>query len=263
MSCEMEPFGVEVPVPIYFRSISFPAEASTPIHHHVPGEFVYAFSGVMELKLENHHYLAPPQYGIWMPPGAEHHSLNRYESSFCSIYIARDLCSGLPQKDPVPLAVSPLVRAILDDLRAREVRFPQSDADVHLLHVLVDQLRKAPRQSNYLPMSSDPQLGPVLSALDQDPADNRSLADWAKEVHGTERTLARRCHRDLGMNFSEWRQRLRMVRALAMLADGLSVERIGLELGYNSSSAFIAMFRRMVGTTPEEFRKRAAVPRSD
>lgn len=258
MTREMEPFGEKVPAPIYFRTASWPAETSTPVHRHVPGEFVYAFSGVMELKLENHHYLAPPQYGIWMPPGAEHLSLNRYESSFCSVYIAPDLCEGLPQRDPVPLAVTPLVRAILDDLRARQVRLPEAERDRNLVKVLIDQLRLAPRQGTSLPMSADPLLGAVLAALDHDPADNRSLAEWARAVHGTERTLTRRCHRDLGMNFGEWRQRLRIAKALTKLEAGLSVERTALELGYGSSSAFIAMFRRVVGTTPDEFRRRSA-----
>ena len=27
-------------------------------------EFVYSYSGVMEIELGDHHYLAPPQYGI-------------------------------------------------------------------------------------------------------------------------------------------------------------------------------------------------------
>jgi AraC-like DNA-binding protein len=39
-----------------------------------------------------------------------------------------------------------------------------------------------------------------------------------------------------------------------MLEAGRSVEAIGLELGYSSASAFIAMFRRMTGTTPDKVR---------
>lgn len=75
-------------------------------------------------------------------------------------------------------------------------------------------------------------------------------------AHSTERTLSRRCQRDLGMSFVEWRQRLRLVRALSMLEDGQTVQAVALELGYSTSSAFIAMFHRLMGTTPDEFRKR-------
>jgi AraC-like DNA-binding protein len=34
------------------------------------------------------------------------------------------------------------------------------------------------------------------------------------------------------------------------------VETIGLDLGYSSASAFISMFRKMMGTTPDEYRRR-------
>ena len=96
---------------------------------------------------------------------------------------------------------------------------------------------------------------PVLRALQSDPADNRSLADWARVVHTTERTLVRRCQRDLGMGLVEWRQRLRIVKALPRLEAGDKVEAIAFDLGYASVSAFIAMFRRLMGVTPDAFRK--------
>jgi AraC-like DNA-binding protein len=40
------------------------------------------------------------------------------------------------------------------------------------------------------------------------------------------------------------------------------VETIALDLGYASSSAFIAVFRKLTGITPDEHRRaRGAVPR--
>ena len=69
-----------LPVPIMFRSAVAPAEGIYPLHQHAWGEFVYSFSGVMEVKVADHHYLAPPQYGVWLPPKLQHVGLNRYES---------------------------------------------------------------------------------------------------------------------------------------------------------------------------------------
>ncbi|WP_461512735.1 helix-turn-helix domain-containing protein [Rhizobium mongolense] len=117
-------------------------------------------------------------------------------------------------------------------------------------------MRRAPRQDTYLPTSQDRALSIVL-ALRRDPGDDRSLGQWASVVHGgSERTLSRRCQRDLGMPFVEWRQRLRLVHALSMLQDGLTVQTVALEMGYSTSSAFIAMFHRMTRATPDDFRKR-------
>ena len=248
------PFDEKLPHPVYFRTDSLQPDSSYPRHRHLWGEFVYAFSGVMELKLADRHYLAPPQYGIWLPPEVEHVGLNRYEATFCSLYLARERCRPLP-REASALAVSPLVRALLEQLRARGIDTPRTPPEDRLVDVLVDELAAAPRQGTYLPTSDDPLLRPILTALEARPDDPRTLSQWARRVHSTERTLVRRCQRDLGMTFGEWRQRLRIVRALALLEAGRSVESIALDLGYSSSSAFIAMFHRMTGTSPDKLRR--------
>ncbi|MCP3061234.1 helix-turn-helix transcriptional regulator [Myxococcus sp. K38C18041901] len=247
------PFSTKLPHPVYFRTARLRTAASYPRHHHPWGEFVYAFTGVMELELAGSHYLAPPQYGIWLPPDVEHRGMNRSEASHCSLYLTKALCRGLP-KTTCALAVSPLVKSLLEHLREHQVAYPRTSAERRLMRVLIDQLSLAPPQGSYLPMSEDPLLGEVLRALVKAPADGRSLAEWAHQVHTTERTLERRCQQHLGLSFSEWRQRLRVVKALAMLEEGCAVEVVALELGYSTASAFIAMFRRMTGTTPDKLR---------
>ena len=252
----LPPFRDALPAPIYFRAAAMPADSTYPQHRHAWGEFVYSFSGVMEIKLAGQHFLAPPHYGVWLPPNVEHVGLNRQEACHCSLYLAEELCGSLP-RTPSALTVSPLVRALLDHLRLQPGTLPRTEADERLLRVLVDQLVLAPRAGSYLPTSEDPLLAPVLQALESDPGDNRPLAELARAANTTERTLVRRCQRDLGMPFAEWRQRLRVVKALPRLEAGEKVESIALDLGYGSSSAFISMFRRLMAVTPDEFRKGA------
>jgi AraC-like DNA-binding protein len=57
-------------------------------------------------------------------------------------------------------------------------------------------------------------------------------------------------HKETGMTFGKWRQQLRLLHALKELAAGKPVTSVALEVGYESPSAFIAMFRRTLGTTP-------------
>ena len=92
------------------------------------------------------------------------------------------------------------------------------------------------------------------------PEDHRSLAQWAASVHMTERTLARHCQRELGMGLGEWRQRMRYLLAIDALEAGLSVQQIAYDLGYSTPSAFIAMFQREAGTSPEQFRREFCMP---
>jgi AraC-like DNA-binding protein len=243
-----------LPEPLMFRSAQVPAQGIYPSHRHAWGEFVYSFSGVMEVKVAEQHYLAPPQYGMWLPPDLEHVGLNRREAAHSSLYVSRALCAELPTT-PCALTIGPLARALLEHLRQLPTGAPNNAEETRLLRVLLDQLAHAPRAGSYLPGSDHPQLGAVLQALEAQPGDNRSLAAWADAVHTTERTLMRRCQRDLGMSLSEWRQRLRVVKTMPRLDAGQTVESIALDLGYSSASAFITMFRRLTGTTPDEFRK--------
>ncbi|OAS04567.1 AraC family transcriptional regulator [Pseudomonas putida] len=249
--------AISSPLPhsILLRTMRLTEVTSYPTERHDWGEFVYSFSGVIELTVDNREYLTPPHYGLWLPPRAEHDASTRPHVCYCVLDIAPERCARLPT-EVCTLAVGPITKAILADLVERQVDYPRNDEDTRLMQVLVDQISMAPRRDTYLPISKDRALSQVLEALHLEPGDNRPLDEWASVVHSTERTLSRRCKRDLGMSFVEWRQRLRLVRALSMLEDGIPVQTVALELGYSSSSAFIAMFHRMIGSTPDEFRKR-------
>jgi AraC-like DNA-binding protein len=147
------------------------------------------------------------------------------------------------------------LNAILADFAARDVTVPVTAEDLRLALVLVDQIRLAPRFDRYLPLSGDALLAPVLRALQANPGDRRSLAEWARTMETTERTLSRRCQEKLGISFNEWRQRMKLVAALALLDAGEPVQQIALKLGYANASAFIAMFHRLTGTSPMQMRR--------
>src|SRR3546814_9761182 len=73
----------------------------------------------MEIEIAGHHYQAPPQYGIWLPPDMEHMGFNRHDACHCSLYLSAELCSALPAW-PCALTLSPLIRALLEELRRSE-----------------------------------------------------------------------------------------------------------------------------------------------
>lgn len=251
------PFSDTLPAPLYFRSAEMPAGARYPRHSHAWGEFVYSYSGVMEISLADGHFLAPPQFGVWLPPTVEHQGLNRHAACHCSLYVSGAFTEGLPQTT-CAVEISPLLRAMLEHLKSTDGAIADHAAHMRLLEVTVDLIRAAPRVGSFLPWSTDRDLQPILARLDAEPGDNRSIAEFARQAGLTERTLIRRAIRDLGMPFSEWKQRLRVVKAMGMLEAGETVEAIARRLGYSSASAFIAMFRRVTRKTPDAYRQAAA-----
>lgn len=74
-----------------------------------------------------------------------------------------------------------------------------------------------------------------------------------KKVGASERTLARLFREETQLSFSEWRQQIRLLEAVCNLARGVAVGQLAHELGYASPSAFIAMFRKKLGVSPQRY----------
>jgi AraC-like DNA-binding protein len=119
--------------------------------------------------------------------------------------------------------------------------------------VIHDEIRTLPREAFGLPLPQDRRLLRIARAIGDRPDDTRSLDDWAAWAGIAPRTLTRRFVAETGFHFSAWRQRARLMRALELLAAGMPVTAVALELGYGNLSAFIAMFRREFGTTPGRY----------
>lgn len=243
-----------LPEPILYLERSMPSDTIYPPHLHGWGEFVYSFSGVLELKGEAGFFRVPSSYALWIPPGVEHEGNNRHESFHCSLYIRNDLARALPETT-CALIMTPLMREMLNHLRNSHPVTPYKPEESRFLEVLFDLLTQATSTGSYLPHSTDPLLSAALEFLELNPASNHSIKALAQQLGTTERTLTRRANRDLGMPLAEWRQRLKVVRAMPLLEAGEKVESIALGLGYSTSSAFIAMFRKLMGMTPDEYRR--------
>lgn len=58
---------------------------------------------------------------------------------------------------------------------------------------------------------------------------------------------------EAGLSFGRWRRQLHLVIALRELAGGATVQGVAGELGYESTTAFIVMFKKVLGTTPSRY----------
>ncbi|MFU0448774.1 helix-turn-helix transcriptional regulator, partial [Pseudocitrobacter faecalis] len=90
-------------------------------------------------------------------------------------------------------------------------------------------------------------------AMIADPASEVTLESLAAECAMSGRTLARLFQKELGMSFGEWRRRMRLMLSLPRLAAGASILEVAMEHGYQSPSAFAAMFKRTFGIAPSQY----------
>jgi AraC-like DNA-binding protein len=93
----------------------------------------------------------------------------------------------------------------------------------------------------------------IAELLRRSPGDNRSIAQLSKSVGAGKRTIERIFLKETDMTFGRWRQQLRLLQALTLLAAGETVTTVALEVGYDSTSAFIAAFKSVLGTTPGRY----------
>jgi AraC-like DNA-binding protein len=219
-------------------------------------QLLYAARGSLTVHTDAGLWVVPPDQAVWVPPGVRHDVEVAGRASMRMIYLKDSLGRRLPDSCRV-VQLSPLLRELLRramqlrtlDRRKREQR--------HLIEVMLDELAMLPRPAIDLPNPRDPR-GVRAAALVRGTSDGRHrLADVARESGASPRTLERLFRLETGMSFGAWRQRARLLRSLQLLAEGTSVTNAALAVGYESTSAFVAAFRRAFGKTPGRYFKAA------
>ncbi len=122
----------------------------------------------------------------------------------------------------------------------------------------LDEITRSEPLPLSVPMPKEKRLRALCEALLADPGNGDSLEYWAASVGASTRTIARLFRQELGMSFSQWRQQAVLARAIPLLTRGRALSHIAHELGYQSQSAFSAMFRRAFGESPRAFMMRDA-----
>ncbi|MBY4676284.1 AraC family transcriptional regulator [Marinobacterium arenosum] len=242
--------------PVFFRVMKIPAGNLVEAHDHPYGQLSFATRGVMLARAHDTSYVIPPQHALWCPPFVEHELRSRTGVAFCGVYIGHPWLHDLPAESCV-LEVTPLMRELIREASTLPAAYDEQGAEGRMIACLMDQLVRAREVAYELPLPEDPRLAQLATRLLERPDDKRTLEQWADQIGATSRTLNRLCHKEMGMGFREWRQRLRMLEAVQRLESGEAVTSVALALGYNSASAFINRFKTLLGVTPGEYLRRA------
>ncbi|KQU78354.1 MULTISPECIES: helix-turn-helix domain-containing protein [unclassified Rhizobacter] len=223
----------------------------TAPHAHARGQLFGAKRGLLTVGTEGGQWVVPAIHAVWVPP--HHRHALRSHGAFIgwSVYLAESFCTDLPDM-PCTMRTSGLLREAVHRAAGWDGG-PLDAPKTRIAEVIRDELRELPHESFGLPLPVDARLLRIARAIGDDPADTRSLDDWAAWAGIAPRTLTRRFVAETGFHFSAWRQRARLMKALELLAAGTPVTNVALDLGYDNLSAFIAMFRRNVGVTPGRY----------
>ena len=224
-------------------------------HTHYRAQLIYATAGTMRVSTDEGMWIVPPQRALWMPGGVRHWITMLGAVTMRTLYLWPDAAAFMPGTCHV-VPVSSLLRELIVRATELPVHYDESGPAGHVMALILDELRGLQSLPLQLPMPRDARLRSLCQALLEAPGDQRPLAAWAKSVNTSGRTLARRFHSETGLSFGAWRQQARVLEAMGRLGGGAPVTQVALDLGYESVSAFSAMFRRAAGASPSHYRYR-------
>jgi AraC-like DNA-binding protein len=223
--------------------------AEVPGHRHRKGQLVFALGGSVTCRVPGGLWMVPPHCAVWVPGGVEHSNVAGANARLFFVYVEPEL-AALPERC-CTLSVSALLREVIVDLC--DGGPDEGGRRALLTRVLLAELPRMPVRHLHLPLPAEPRLERIAAALADDPADRSTLAEWARRVALSESSLARLVVRETGLTFGRWRQQLHLVVAMRELAAGASVQRVSGDLGYESVTAFITMFRKALGKSPRKY----------
>ncbi len=242
---------IQRPVAATLSSAEFVGE--TGPHSHLKTQLMYVISGVLTIQANGGIWTVPPRCALWIPSGMPHSGWTAGKMEIANLYLDPELTAPLNDQCGI-VFVKPLLRELIFRFIA-DRRGSQMDAEreTRATAVLLDELFAAPLEPIHLPMPRDRRMLRLTEAMIEDPSTRLTIKEWGARVGASDRTLTRLFQRETGMSFRRWKQQLHVGLALQRLASGDLVNRIAGDLGYESVSAFIVMFRRMLGTTPTRY----------
>lgn len=224
------------------------------MHQHDHGQLAYAAAGFLTLHADDASWVVPTDRAAWIPAGARHSLATRVRTRLHTIYLPRGAAPGLGDATTV-VQVTPLVRELIAHIVGRVTLDLTASEDRRLVGVLVDQVRLIDVAPLALKSPVDARAREAADLLREDPS--REPAELARAVGSSRRTLERRFRVETALALGRWRQRAQILRAMELLSDGASVTDAGHGVGYATTSAFIAAFRSVTGTTPGRFVERS------
>ncbi|GHG00369.1 helix-turn-helix domain-containing protein [Thalassotalea marina] len=231
-----------------------PALAGVSLYQHPKTQLLFVLQGVLAVITLSGRYIVPAGHGILIPANVKHELIAKTDAELVGLYFSQ---TAIEQwlNEPRVLQGSKFFNAMM--LESLNLPQPEQMLARHctLVELIEYYLEQLPVRDTYLPYPQHEKLMVIVERILKHPALKSDLVSWGKFVNLSARTLTRRFKQETGLTYSQWRKRLNVQVAIKHLAQGDDIANIASLLGYDSSSAFIFMFRQQVGLSPKQFLK--------
>jgi AraC-like DNA-binding protein len=221
-------------------------------HTHDWHQLIYVRSGLMSVTTTAGSWIAPLNWGVWVPAGAGHAIRFVGDSELRTIYVQPAWRTDFPA-ECCTLAVSPLLRELIVRATAIGMLDGRDPTESAIAALIVAELGEPGPPPFRLPEPTSPATVEAARLITSDTAGALATPALAQAVGTSVRTLERRFQAETGMTLGRWRQQRMLLRGLERVAVGASVKDAAEAAGYHSPSAFIAAFRNAFGATPARY----------
>ncbi len=220
---------------------------------------VYAIRGVVTAKTELGTWVVPPHRALWVPASIKTHLELGGVTALRMIYMR----SRLPEEtsegrafEPTTCAVfnvTPLLRELILKAIAIGALFSTEPQHCRIEGLMWDELESIPSVPLQLPYPQSEVAMSFVSRFETSITESINLSELILESGWSLRTIERYFQAETGMSLGQWIRRRKLLEGLKMLVAGTKVGDVAFQLGYNSPSSFIAMFKRELGTSPAAY----------
>lgn len=233
----------DVPRSVAILRRDYPAGAETGLHYHRRGQLLHAVEGLMIVLTAGGRWAVPPGHAVWIPPEVTHEVHMHGAVAMRTAYVAADAAGSLPGNCRV-LPVSPLLRAALLALLEEPPLYDEAGRGGHLASLVIDEIGRASEAPLALPLPRDRRLLLMTDAITREPSLPLGLDAWADRIGMSRRSLTRKFRAETGLSFATWRQRVRLMAAAALVADGMPAAKAALQVGYRSADVQASLLRQ-------------------
>ncbi|MGX9444238.1 AraC family transcriptional regulator [Nitrobacteraceae bacterium UC4446_H13] len=245
----------DLPRPIAAMAVEYSAGHRGPYHSHRRAQLLYGSNGVLRVATPDGTWVAPTNQAIWIPGDIMHQVICHGAVSFRTLYIEPDASELLPRACRV-LDVSDLLRALILELVSLPLEYNVDGREGRVMALIIDELCRMPARPMHIPMPRSPRLRQICEAFLGNPSSRDDIDEWAARAGLSRRTFTRLFRLETKMSVGTWKKQARLIEAVTRIASGASITSVAFDIGYESSSAFSAMFRQSLGTSPSAFSTR-------
>ncbi len=232
---------------------------ASEVHSHARHQLLYASEGSLTLFASGLFWFLPAGRAAWIPPGVPHKVEARGQVALRTVYFANVVTSHAAPTECRVFQLPRLGEELLFSAMAYDAEAsPTREADLifSLLAELATRWAAEPSLL-YMQVPQSPELRRAVTYLETNLATRVRVTDVAKEARLSVRSLHRQFKRELGLSFRAYDSRLRVVCAMASLAEpGSRVTSVAMNVGFESFGAFARAFRRIAGESPSAYRER-------